>query len=80
MTFLEELGAVFADLSPTAGNAREVDGLYSSYFAENSVAAVVNRPDFYVFGATASLAGLGELIDDLERQLTRSAVSPTAGE
>jgi len=66
--FLEELGAVFAHVG-TGGDAADVDGRYAAYFAERGVAVVVNRPDFYVFGAAASLDGLPRLIADLRGRL-----------
>jgi len=69
LAFLEQLGAVFADLSP-GGDAVDLDGEYRSYMADRGIAAVVNRPDFYVFGGAPSLADLPALVGDLERRLT----------
>lgn len=78
--FLEELGAVFAHVG-TGGDAADVDGRYAAYFAERGVAVVVNRPDFYVFGAAASLDGLPRLIADLRGRLAgeRAAALGTGG-
>jgi 2-polyprenyl-6-methoxyphenol hydroxylase-like FAD-dependent oxidoreductase len=78
--FLEELGAVFAHVG-AGGDAVDVDGRYATYFAEHGIAAVVNRPDFYVFGAAALLDGLPRLIADLRGQLAgQRAVLGTGGQ
>jgi flavoprotein hydroxylase len=48
----------------------DVDGgLLAQLAAAGHVAALV-RPDHYLFGGVASMAGLPELVDDLRRQLT----------
>ena len=55
---------------------RDVDGALSAWLAGAGAAAVISRPDGYVFGAAAQLADLPPLVDDLRAQLaTHAAVS-----
>jgi 3-(3-hydroxy-phenyl)propionate hydroxylase/flavoprotein hydroxylase len=69
--FLEGLGGRFASLDLHAqGGVRDVDGRLTSWLADNGAAAVIVRPDFYVFGAAGSNEDLPALVDDLRRQLT----------
>jgi 2-polyprenyl-6-methoxyphenol hydroxylase-like FAD-dependent oxidoreductase len=63
--FLERLGAVFAHVGP----ALDVDGDYAAYFAARGIEAIVNRPDFYVFGGAPSLGELPGLVEQLEQHL-----------
>ena len=53
----------------TDAQAIDVEGTYAAYFERHGIAAVVNRPDFYVFGAVRRLADLPGLINDLMHQL-----------
>jgi 2-polyprenyl-6-methoxyphenol hydroxylase-like FAD-dependent oxidoreductase len=67
---LDALGTVFAHVGPGAdADARDVDGAYAAYGAQHGVEVTIARPDFYVFGAAATLAGLPALVDDLAAQL-----------
>ena len=69
-SFLDELGTVFAHVAPDAADdCFDVNGAYAAYFAERAIEVMVARPDFYVFGARASLADLPELVDELARRL-----------
>ena len=75
---LEQLGAILvevmpADRIPAAGAIVDIEGRYQQYFAQHGVAAIVNRPDYYVFGAVAKLAQLPQLVEELETYLTRRA-------
>jgi hypothetical protein len=58
----------------------DVDGTYRSWFAEHGVVAVLQRPDFHVFGSAAEPGGAGALVDDLQRCLAAPAdrLSPRA--
>jgi len=47
----------------------DIDGYYASYFADNKVAAVLYRPDFYIFGSAAQIDEVGELVDQLFQRL-----------
>ncbi|HWH95306.1 MAG TPA: bifunctional 3-(3-hydroxy-phenyl)propionate/3-hydroxycinnamic acid hydroxylase [Baekduia sp.] len=73
VAFLEELGANVAGLAAPeeAGPGALVDshGDYAAFFTAHGVAAILARPDFYVFGAVADLAELEALVDDLAAQL-----------
>ncbi len=68
---LERLGAVVveivaadaADLGP--GQAADLDGVYGDYFDAQGADVVVVRPDFYVFGAAATLGELPALLNEL---------------
>jgi 2-polyprenyl-6-methoxyphenol hydroxylase-like FAD-dependent oxidoreductase len=83
IAFLEKLRTTFAYIGPrAAGNvdAVDIDRTYTDYFDSHGIAAVINRPDFYVFGAAAEMSDLPALVDQLIEQLTaggtnRGAVS-----
>jgi 2-polyprenyl-6-methoxyphenol hydroxylase-like FAD-dependent oxidoreductase/sugar lactone lactonase YvrE len=76
------LGAVIAEVLPEGARPRpnafvDIEGRYKSYFAKNGVAAVVNRPDFNVFGAVRRLDDLPGLVDELFARLDgRDAPAP----
>jgi 2-polyprenyl-6-methoxyphenol hydroxylase-like FAD-dependent oxidoreductase len=53
----------------------DADGQLSGWLAANGVAAVLVRPDFYVFGAVAGLADVGSMVDSLLEQLGTAEVS-----
>ncbi len=77
---LETVGVTFAHVGSTPdADVRDVDGAYDSYFRNNGVEVVVTRPDFYVFGAAASLNELPRLVDELFEQLQPSAEYPARG-
>jgi 2-polyprenyl-6-methoxyphenol hydroxylase-like FAD-dependent oxidoreductase len=76
LALFERLGTVFAHIAPEGGDAVDVDGAYAAYFDERGIEAVIMRPDFYVYGAAAALAGLPALADDLARRL---GVATTVG-
>jgi 2-polyprenyl-6-methoxyphenol hydroxylase-like FAD-dependent oxidoreductase len=48
---------------------QDLDGRLTAWLDEHAVAAVVVRPDHYVFGAVAALDDPPALIDDLRAQL-----------
>ncbi len=67
---LDALGTVFAHVgADPAVDARDVEGEYARYFAQRGLEVTVARPDFYVFGAAASLDDLPAVVDDLAAQL-----------
>jgi len=67
---LETIGAWLAHVgSGPDADVRDVDGAYGAYFRDNHIEALIQRPDFYVFGASEKLADLGALVDDLLDQL-----------
>jgi 2-polyprenyl-6-methoxyphenol hydroxylase-like FAD-dependent oxidoreductase len=77
LEFLEGLATRFASLDPAAPcGVRDTDGRLRSWLRESGSAALVVRPDFYVFGAVGSTDELPALIDELRRQLmTRQEVT-----
>jgi 2-polyprenyl-6-methoxyphenol hydroxylase-like FAD-dependent oxidoreductase len=75
---LERLDAVAveivaADEQPEPGQAADVGAVYTAYFDEHDAAAVLVRPDFYVFGTAAELAELGAVVRELIALLGLSA-------
>jgi len=71
---LEQLGTVFCEILPSGsqprdGAAVDVTGRYDRYFKEHGIAAVINRPDFHVFGGVAALSQLPSLVDELNQRL-----------
>ena len=65
-------GIVVADFGPS-GDTIDLDGTYETWFARLGAAAVLVRPDFYVFG-TSSLAEVGALLASAEATFTRDRV------
>lgn len=47
----------------------EADGVLAEWFDKHKVAAVIVRPDHYVFGAAADAAALAQLVSDLKTRL-----------
>lgn len=85
VTFLENIGAKFikvsesSDITSVSSNlVVDVDGKYKRYFNETGLEAVLVRPDYYLFGATADLAELPFLVDDLMTQLGQFIHTATA--
>jgi catechol 2,3-dioxygenase len=58
---------------------RDVDGRLTAWLTEQGAHAVLVRPDFYVFGSTASPDGVPALLDDLGTQLSLTSTSTTKG-
>ena len=79
IAFLERIGTVFAYVGApgqAAADAVDVDGTYRDYFARHGIEVVVNRPDFYVFGAARRLADLPALGGRLMRHLLGETALP----
>lgn len=51
-------------------DVEDVGGYYTGLMDEYACDVIVKRPDFYMFGAAASVAGLPALLDELRSQLT----------
>ncbi len=69
---LERLRTTFAHVGApgTPGaDAADVDGTYRDHFDRHGIAALVARPDFYVFGAVPRMDDLPALVDRLLRQI-----------
>lgn len=67
--FSQALGLRWTAFRREGGGIVDADGAYRHWMQGLGVAAVVVRPDFYVFGAARSLHDLPGLLDDLQRQL-----------
>lgn len=70
----EELGGavVSLDREGTRG-VSDLDGALTAWLAGHGVAAVLSRPDGYVFGSARQLDDVAPLVDDLREQLTTSS-------
>jgi len=66
--FFAALGGIGAHVA-AQGSARDLDGTYAKWFADASVAVVLQRPDFYVFGTAATVGGSAALVKQLRRVL-----------
>jgi len=67
--FLDGLGTNLVALGDAPGAVRDVDGALTSWLERSEAAAVLIRPDSYVFGAARTNAELPALVDDLRRRL-----------
>ena len=71
LAFLESRGAHLVSLDPAQeGGVRDVDGRLTSWLAAHDVAAMIVRPDFYVYGAVSNAGDLSPLVSELRRQLS----------
>jgi 3-(3-hydroxy-phenyl)propionate hydroxylase/flavoprotein hydroxylase len=61
----------------TTDAVADLDGVYGAWFDETGCAAVIVRPDHYVYGTADSASGLANLIDRLRAALALS-VSPVS--
>lgn len=69
LAFLDRIGATVISTAPdTAYSVTDVDGGYADWFTENGVEALISRPDFHLYGASAA-AGLPALVDELRATL-----------
>ena len=76
-------GRLGLDLVALAGPAADprvvgdVDGKFRAFFAQHGLAAMLVRPDFYLFGGAANAAAAAGLVQNLAQQLAQH--SPLAG-
>jgi 2-polyprenyl-6-methoxyphenol hydroxylase-like FAD-dependent oxidoreductase len=75
LTALERLQVRLVSLGSGAGAIRDVDGTMTDWLKRHSAAAVLIRPDFYVFGAVQTPQDISHLVADLLAQLW---LEPTA--
>jgi resorcinol 4-hydroxylase (NADPH) len=74
---LEALGTRLVTLGEEGpGAAIDLDGVLSAWLEEHGAAAVLIRPDYYVFGAVTSARALPGLVNDLLAQITPLATEP----
>jgi 3-(3-hydroxy-phenyl)propionate hydroxylase len=62
----------YADDVVSSAHVSDVNGDYGKWFAAHGVVAVIERPDFYVFGAAETDLDLPFLVNDLLAQLRPS--------
>jgi len=67
--FFASLGGRSAHLG-AGGDLHDLDGTYARWFESAGVAVALQRPDFYLFGTAAELAGANELVCALRAQLS----------
>ena len=80
IAFLDELNIDFVHITldrSSSEAAIDVDKKYSEYFESNGIETLIIRPDYYIFGATASYHELPSLVDELRAQIhfTKSTTS-----
>jgi hypothetical protein len=51
----------------------DLSGAYAEWFAANSCAVVLMRPDFAIYGSATDLVGAGKVVGSLREQLHPSA-------
>jgi flavoprotein hydroxylase len=66
--FFASIGGISAHVT-AAGPLRDVDGSYAKWFAAAGVSAVLQRPDFYIFGTATTDDGAGALVQRLRYAL-----------
>jgi hypothetical protein len=76
LTALERLPVKFAHLGPGPEAITDVDGAMTGWLDRHAAAAVLIRPDFYVFGAVREAQNITELVDDLLTQLGIESAAP----
>ena len=81
--FLQAIGAkrvlVVAEggqVSP--GAVIDLDQKFIPYMAQHGTAAMLVRPDFYLYGAAADAQDVNALVDDLQADLSRNGMKTTA--
>ena len=67
LAFLRDIGAHLVHLG---GAVQDVNGSFLAYLAGHGAAAVIRRPDHYVFSMAADAGELAVQIGDLRRQIT----------
>lgn len=77
---LESIGArcVFVVAEATGANPSamvDLDAKFIPYMDQHGIDAMLVRPDFYLYGAVASLADVNTLVDDLTDDLRRHGVT-----
>lgn len=73
-SLIEDLGMYVARIatpdSPDEGSVVDLTGDIAAWLGTLKAAAAIVRPDYYLFGAVASMDELPELVEDLGRQTT----------
>ena len=71
---LAVLGAQFVTLGDGENGVRDLDGRLDDFLTAQGWAAMIVRPDYYVYGGVAAQGGLGVLVDDLLADLASAGV------
>lgn len=71
LTSLRSLGASLVQFSSDglAGDVHDVDGKLGAFFDAHNIAALVIRPDFYIYGAVSDIDALPACVDRLLRAM-----------
>ena len=64
--------------SPSAPTVEDVEGCYGRWFAEHGVVAVLERPDFAIYGTATTDQEVAGLLTRLRTQLEARPTSPAA--
>jgi 2-polyprenyl-6-methoxyphenol hydroxylase-like FAD-dependent oxidoreductase len=68
--WFEVIGGRVVTIGGPAADLHDVDGAYGAWFERHGALAVLQRPDFHVYGSVAAAAAdLGAAVDALVRQL-----------
>jgi 3-(3-hydroxy-phenyl)propionate hydroxylase len=67
--FFRSIGGVTVRIG--GGAVRDLDGVYEKWLAQAGVASVLQRPDFYLFGAAPEAGDTNALVSDLRQALTQ---------
>ena len=62
----------------TVAEGEDIDGTYAAWFERHDVAAVLQRPDFYLFGSASRAGQAGELIYALRHRARPARVDAAA--
>ncbi len=79
---LSEIGAhaVGIGASPRGNLVVDLEGKYGAFLDAHGAAAMITRPDFYIFGGVAEASGLAGLVDEFVAALAGNGVRmPAAG-
>jgi 2-polyprenyl-6-methoxyphenol hydroxylase-like FAD-dependent oxidoreductase len=64
---LDSLSFRFVHFGP--GGAEDTDGVYTKYFNDKELEAIVVRPDFYIFGGIQQGGDINDVLQQLQQQL-----------
>jgi 2-polyprenyl-6-methoxyphenol hydroxylase-like FAD-dependent oxidoreductase len=77
LAFFTSIGGQLVALSSSAeehtDQVIDITGAYAEWFAANSCAVVLMRPDFAIYGSAPDLVGAGKIVGSLREQLHPSA-------
>ena len=75
--FLQAIGATVAVVADEGSGAQviDVDGTYAKWFADHGRAAVLARPDFYLYGSAADAGDVNELVSALRTSIGATAAA-----